>query len=172
MLILQQHALQGPAPLVHVPLDPAAQPHVRIGVHKDPDIHQVPQRLVLEDQDAFHNDDLPGDDADGLVAAVVLGKVVDRAVDGFATAELVQMEGHQVRFQGIGLIVVELAALLVGHVVVALVVVVVAENRHLSLKALDQVLHKGRFAAAGAAGNANDKNVVLHSQPPWMFFLL
>ena len=89
LLVLLQHALQRPAPLGHVPADPAAQPDVRIGVHKDPHIHQFPQFPVLKNQNALYNDDLPGLNVNGLLTAVVDGEVIHRALDGVAVTELV-----------------------------------------------------------------------------------
>ena len=90
------------------------------------------------------------------------GEVVHRALDALTVAELVQMDGHQLRLQSGGLVVVELAALLVGHFIVTAVVVVVAEHGDVTPKPGDEVLHQGGLSAAGAAGNADDQNVVLH----------
>ncbi len=45
----------------------------------------------------------------------------------------------------------------------ALVVVIVADDRDHALKAGDQIVHQGGFAAARAPGNADDQNVVVHN---------
>ena len=42
LLILQNHRLQASAPLVYIPLDPAADTNIRIRVHKDLNIHKIP----------------------------------------------------------------------------------------------------------------------------------
>ena len=76
------------------------------------------------------------------------------------------MLDHQVSVEGVGVVVVERGALLVGEVVVGLVVVVVAQHRQrvaeLGLEALDQ---RG-LAAAGASGDADDQNI-LHGVSPF-----
>lgn len=91
------------------------------------------------------------------------GKVVHRAFDGVSPAQFFQMIDHQAGVEGGRLVVIELTALLVGHVVVALIVVVVADDRDHALKAGDQIVHQGGFAAARAARNADDQNVVVHN---------
>ena len=73
------------------------------------------------------DDDLFRHDVDGLLRAVMDGKVVHRAFDGVSPAQFFQMIDHQAGVEGGRLVVIELAAFLVGHVVVALVVVVVAD---------------------------------------------
>ena len=90
------------------------------------------------------------------------GEVIHRALDGLSPAQSLQVPGHQIGFQGSRLVVVELTPLLVGQIVVAAIVVVVAENGHLIGKLTDQVVHQGGFSAAGAAGNADDQNAVFH----------
>ena len=69
---------------------------------------------------------------------------------------------HQVRVEGVGVVVVQLGPLLIGHVVMGLVVVVVVDHGHVLAKGLDQSAGDGGFAAAGAAGDP-DYHDVLHS---------
>lgn len=91
-----------------------------------------------------------------LVAAVVVGVVVHRAVDGAACLQLLQMVDQQSVVKSIRVVVVQLAALLKGQLVVALVIAVVGDQAHFILaKTLLQPQSKGGLAAAGAACNAN-----------------
>ena len=155
-LVLLQHAFQGPAPLGHIPLDPAAKPHIRIGIHKNFNIHQIPQGLIFKNQNTLDDDDTLGHDFDGLIGTVVLGKIIHRALDALALPQQIQMAGHEIRFQRSGFIIIDLAALLVGQLIVTVVIVIMAEHRHHIAEPAYDVFHQGRFAAAGTSGNADD----------------
>ena len=77
-----------------------------------------------------------------------------------ARFQLTQLLHHQLGIKGVRMIVVQLAAFLVGHVVVALVVVVLIHHADLMIaEPLFQPPGQGRFAAAGAAGDAQQNNV-------------
>ena len=93
------------------------------------------------------------------------GEVVHRAGNGLTMAELIQMPRHEIGFQGGRFIVVQLAPLLIGQVIVAPVIVVVADDGDIPGKPLHQVLHQSGFAAAGAPGDANDQNILVHAYP-------
>ena len=80
-LILLDHRFQTSAALIYIPLDPSANANIRISIHIDLDIHQIPQFFVLKDQNTFHNDDPLRFDAHSLIAAVVDSKVINRTED-------------------------------------------------------------------------------------------
>ena len=125
---------------------------------------RFPQRLVLEDEDALHDDHLGGLYLDGLVGAVVDGVVVDGAVDGLPGLQPLQILHHQLRVEGVGVVVVLLAPLLEGTVL-PLVVVVVMHHADVRSEPLGQMLGKGGLAGAGASGDA-DENGVHTRRPP------
>ena len=99
-----------------------------------------------------------------LVAAVVVGVIVHRAVDGTACFQLLQVVDQQGVIKGVRVVVVQFAALLKRQLVVALVIAVVGDQAHFILaKTLLQPQSKGGLAAAGAACNANDQ--IIHRGP-------
>ena len=55
---LLQHAVEVPAALRHVAADAPGEPHVRVGVDEDLHVKAVAQPLVVQRQDALHDDDL------------------------------------------------------------------------------------------------------------------
>ena len=89
--ILFNDRFHGPAPLFHIPFDTAAQAYIGVSIHKDPDIHQIAQRLILKNQNTLHQDDPVGFDFGDCIAAVVAGIVIDRTVDGTALLQQLQM---------------------------------------------------------------------------------
>ena len=95
-----------------------------------------------------------------LAAAVVVGVVVNRAVDGAARLQLTQMLDEQVIIKGIWMVVVQLAALLKRQIVVALIVAVMGDEAHLVLPEtlLEPESQRG-LAAARTARNADDQIV-------------
>ena len=77
-------------------------------------------------------------------------------------AQLIQVVNHEAGVKGGRFVIIELAALLKGRFVMALVIVVVAEYRYLRPKFANQVFHQGCLAAGSTAGNANHQNVIFH----------
>ena len=156
--VLIYHGLQRPSAFLHVPQGAAQDTHVGVCLHKDLDVQQVTQRLVLEDQDTLHNDHLGGLDLHRLVGTVVDGVVVHGAVDGLAPLQRLQVLDHQVGVEGVGMVVVLQAALGEGPVL-PLVVVVVVYHTDVAAEACSQVLGERGLAAAGAAGDADENGV-------------
>ena len=120
----------------------------------------VAQLRLHKGQDALHDEDGGRFDVLYLVAAVVVGVVVHRAVDGAACLQLLQVVDEQGVVEGVRVVVVQLAALFKGQLVVALVVAVVGDEAHLVLpKPLLQPQGQCGLAAAGTACNADDQIV-------------
>ena len=159
--ILVDDALEAAAAVAHVAHDAAQDAHIRVGVDVELDVHLVAELAVFVDQDALDHDDPRRPDGDGLVRAVVDRVVIDRAGDGLALLEVLERLHQQVGVEGVGMVVVELGALLIGHVVVRLVVVVVVDDGYLAAEILDQPPGDGGLAAAGAAGNADDHDIAV-----------
>ena len=162
--VLIDDAVQTAAPLLHIPHQTAQDALVGVGVHIDLVVEQGAQLRLHKGQDAFHDQHRCGLDVLHLVAAVVVGVVVHRAVDGAACLQLLQMVDQQSVVKSIRMVVVQLAALLKRQLVVALVIAVVGDQAHFILaKTLLQPQSKGGLAAAGAACNANDQ--IIHRGP-------
>ena len=162
--ILVDHAVQRAAALLDVADDAAQNAHIGVGVHEYLHIHQVAQLGGVEDQNTFDNDDRRGLHENDLVAAVVDGVVIHRHLHRVAGAQLPQVGDHQRRVKAVRVVVVQLAALLVGEFVVALVVTVMVDDADLvRTEMIPQLLGQGRLAAAGAACNADDDGFHIHS---------
>ena len=151
-----QNGFEASAALGNVAFDAADQADVGVGIHKDLNIHQITERLVLKDQNALDDDHALWNDGDGFFRAVVDGIVIDRAFDGTAGLELLEVLDHKIGLERIRMVIVELAALFKGQIVVGTVVVVVAQNGDLVPEALGEIFHQGGLSAAAAACNAND----------------
>lgn len=144
-----------PAPLLGVPQHPSEDSLVRIRIHEDLDVHQVPEALVVKGQDPLQEDDPLGLDPYRGLGPVVIGIVIGRGDDGFPRLQLLKVLEQQVRIEGVGMIVVELFPLLKGHVVVGLVVVVVVDHRHLVSKGVPDAVGEGGFSGAGPSGDTD-----------------
>ena len=81
--------------------------------------------------------------------------VVHRAAYGLPGNELFQILHHKVGIEGVGVVVVQGGALLVGHAAVGFVVVVVVDNAHVLPEGVLQPLGQGGFAGTGSPGDAN-----------------
>ena len=124
-LILEEDGLHGPAPFVYIPFDPPAQPDVGVCVHKNFNIHLVSQGFVFKNQDALHHNHTFGLQEHNLVAAVMDGKIVHRALYRPSCPEFFQVPDHQLRLKCRRFVVIELAARLIGQIVVRPIVIVV-----------------------------------------------
>ena len=81
-------AVEGAAALLDVPHQTAQDALVGVGVHEDLIVEHGAQLRLHEGQDALHDEDGGRLDVLHLVAAVVVGVVVHRAVDGAAGLQL------------------------------------------------------------------------------------
>ena len=123
-------------------------------------------RRTSKGQDALDDQHGGGLDAAHLVRAVVNGVVVHRAVHRAAGLQRQQLLDQQVVVEGVGMVVVQQAALFIGQLVVALVVAVMGDQAHLFLpEAGFQPQGQGGLAAAGAACDADDQTVHDGSSP-------
>ena len=96
--------------------------------------------------------------------------VVGRAVDRLAAAQLFEVLDEKLGVERVGVVVVELCALLKAHAVVSLVVVVVVDDADVAAEVLHDLACDRRFSAACAAGNAdNDDAAVFHIFSPVHF---
>ena len=124
-LILKKDRFHRPPTFIHIPLDPAAQPDVSVGINEYFDVHQVPQGFILENQNTLYHDYTFGLQQDYLIAPVMNGKIIYRALYGMPCPEFLQVSDHQLCFKSRWFVVIELAPLLIGKIVVGPVVVVV-----------------------------------------------
>ena len=156
--VLIYDGLHGAAAFLHVTQGAAENAHVGVGFHENADVHQLPQAGILKNEDALHDDHRRRPDEDGLIGAVMVGIGVHGAADGMAGFQLPELLHHEVGVEGIGVVIILLAALLEGDIL-ALVVVVVVDDADVGAEMGGQMLREGGFAAAGAAGDADDHGV-------------
>ena len=157
--VLRDDRLHRPPALADVAQDAPRQTDVGIRIDIDLDVHQVAQLLVLEDQDAVHDDHLRRFYQHGLGHAVVLDERIDRMLDRHVLLERLDVIDHHLRVERLRVVVVELRALLVGQFRVGLVVVVVTDRRDvIALEGLLQPLHERRFSGAGPPGHSDHGN--------------
>src|SRR5690606_16740450 len=103
---------EGAAAVLEVAADAAEDADVGGGVDEELQIDLRAQALVDEDEDAFDDDDRPGLDRDRLLAAAVGLEVVDRHRDGLAGLEPLDVLDQELGLERVGVVEVQLAALL------------------------------------------------------------
>ena len=165
--VLSHHGFQRAASLLHVPQGAAQDAHVGVGLHKDLNVQQIPQGLVLKDQDPLHDYHLGGLDLHRFISTVVDGVIVDGAVNGLAPLQRLQIGDHQLGIKGVRVVVILPAALREGAVL-PLIVIVVMDHADIAAEAPGQVLRQCGFAGTGAAGDADENGV--HGDPSLIFF--
>ena len=131
--VLGDDAVQRAAALLDVPQDAAEDALIGVGVHIDLVVEQLAKLRLGQGQDAFHDEDGGRLNVLHLAAAVVVGVIVDRAVDGAACLQFPQVLDEQVVIKRIRMVIVQLATLRKRKLVVALVVAVVGDQTHLVL---------------------------------------
>ena len=89
--ILPPDRIEVATPLVDVALQPAHDTKVGVSVYIDLQVHQIPQRRFVQDQDPLDEDHRSRRDAHGLATAIVHGKVVTRSLHGHPTEQRPQM---------------------------------------------------------------------------------
>ena len=169
--ILLHNGLHGAASLLHIPQSPAQDAHIGVRLHKDADVHQLPQPGIVENEDALHDDHRGGPDEHRFIGAVVVGIGVYGAADSAAGLQLLQLLDHQVCIEGIGVVIVLLAAHLKGDVL-TLVVVIVMHHTDGRAEVGGQVVCQGGFAAAGAPGDADDHGIHRRWSSGFIHFIL
>ena len=120
--VLRDDRLHRSSSLTHIAQDASCQAHIGIGIDKDLDIQDVAQLLILENEDSVDDDNLRRLDSQSLLRAVVLHKRVGWAIDRLTLLESLDMLDHKPSIEGLGVVVVELCALLVGQLRVGFVI--------------------------------------------------
>lgn len=133
-------------------------------LHKDLNVKHIPESGVLENQDALYDDNLGGEDFPGLLRAVVLHIRVDRAADGAALFQLLQMLDEQLCIKGGGVVIIYLGPFFQSLAVLTLIVIVMADDGDFRAEMLFQMPGEGGFAGAGIAGDTDQDGT--HEEPP------
>ena len=154
--VLCDDALERAAAVADVAQGAAQDAHVGVGLDENFNVEHIAQGRVLENEDALDDDDLGGEDLNGLVCAVVVHIGVDGALNAAARLERLEVLNEQARFKGVGMVVVDLGALLVGLAVLPLIVAVVSDDGDGVAEMLLEMARERGLAGAGAAGDADE----------------
>ncbi len=169
--VLLDHLLHGAAALFDVALQAADEPQIGVGVHEDLDVHQFAQRGIFENQNAVNDDGRARLDAHHFRQAAVRGEVVRGAVNGFPGAQLADVLDQQRRINGIGMVVIELGALVERKLGMVLVIRVVRENDGVFLgERFDNFAGDRGLARSRPAADADDQGR-LGEVSNWLFLL-
>jgi len=109
--ILLDDLVERPAADVSVALDPANEPDVRVSVYEHLDVAKVAHAVVDEQQDPVDDDDVRRLYTYRLRASEMGDEIVLRLVDRLALAEGLEMSAKQVEVERIGVVPIELPAL-------------------------------------------------------------
>lgn len=101
--------------LYHIPFNPTNNPNIIIRIHKEFDIHQIPQALVFQNQNPFDDKDILRLLMISLITASMLGVVINRDIHRTTSQELTQMINHQVGIKGQRVVIVGPHALFKGQ---------------------------------------------------------
>ena len=107
-----KHHIHGTAAFHHIATDIAHQPDVGVGIHEDLQVHHVAQFLIVQGHDTLDDDDGLGIHMDGLLQTVTLYIGIGGLFDGLAVLEFLDLLRQQFPVEGIGMVEVDLPALL------------------------------------------------------------
>ena len=155
--IALHHRLGRAPPLQHVALDDADQPFVRVGVHKDLEVHHGAQVGVIEGHDAFDDDHLARLDVQRAGQARAGDIVVRGLLDALAAAQGSHLGAQQGPVEGVGMVEVDALPPLGGHVAAVLVIRVLGQEDDLARgQAFDDFAYDGGLARTCPAGDSYD----------------
>ena len=147
--VLIPHRVEGTTAVLHVALPPPNKPQIGIGINVDLEIHQIPQRRLVQDEDSLDDDRRPRLDPDGLFGTIVDGEVVDRAIYGTPGHQATNVLHQQITLHRIRMVVVDLGALFERKVLqIAVVGVVLDESDVVMTDRLHDRLRDGGLAGA------------------------
>src|SRR2546423_7706811 len=127
--VLFDDLVEGPPAIMCVALDASNKPDVRIRIDEHLDVAKVSHSLVHEQQNTVDDDYVCRLDTSRFFAAQVGYEIVLGLVDRLSLAERFEMSAEQVIVEGIGMIPIELAALVYSERCEILVVSVHVEER-------------------------------------------
>ena len=155
--VLTDHVGHQAPTLDHVTLQPADETNVVRHVDIDLDVEEIAQPLVGKQQYAVHQHDRTRLHVHPARRSRVRRKVVGGLLDRLAARQLLQVRHQQVAVDRIGMVEVDLPALVEREVREILVVAVLVEKRGIHVhRPLDRA-RDGGLAGTGAADDADDQ---------------
>ena len=130
--ILIDDRVQGTAALIDIPADTPQDADIGIGVHKNADIHQLPQLGLSQDHDPVDDQDTGRLNGNDLIAAVMDRIVIDRTVDREPLSKQLDMRSHQVGVKSFRRVIILARTFLIGLVMLGFIIIIVIQNGYLS----------------------------------------
>jgi len=170
--VLLDDFVERPPTNVGVALDPANEPDVRIRIDEHLDVAKIPHAVVDEQQDSVDDDDVGRLHSRWLRTTEMRHEVILRFVDRLTLAERLEMGAKQVVVERVGVVPIELPALVQGEGSEILVVRVhVDERDRRRREMIRDIPGHGRFSRARAAGDSDNQRFE-HPAPklrlPWL----
>ena len=128
--VLIDNAVNISASLGYVAAQAAQDALVGIGIRKNLDVKKLAESLVVKGQNAIHNNDRCGANANRFAFASVNTKIIIGNIHALAAHQFTQMLDKQIGIQRIGAVVVCLYALFHRKMVLRLIIIVIRNNRY------------------------------------------
>ena len=98
--------------------------------------------------------------------------VVNGTLDSLPPAQLLEILNEKIRVKCVGMVIIELRALIIAHIMVRLVIIIVIHDAHISAEMLHYLACDGGFSASRAACDTDYDYVVHPSNSPGIFYLI
>mmetsp|Transcript_17738 Transcript_17738/g.58360 ORF Transcript_17738/g.58360 Transcript_17738/m.58360 type:complete len:225 (-) Transcript_17738:261-935(-) len=159
--ILMHDRVEASPSLNHVTINATDDSTISLDVNIDFQVHMIPKDLFVEDKNSFNQDDGPRFYQERLVRFTeVRSKVVDRSADGSTVDELLQVLYHQLRFQTVRMIEIDVVAFFYSKVGAVAIVVVVGQHSNVFLsQVLHYHVHDRRLPASASSCDTDDKRL-------------
>ena len=162
-----KHHLCCPASLYCIALYDADKALVRVGIDKYLQVHEVAQLLLPERHNTFDDDDLAGLYMHGLGQTVTDEVTVCGLFDALSLSQGLYLLGEKLPVEGVGMVEVDVFALLWCEVRSVVVVGILWNKRHpICRKRFENLLHDCCLAGTCAAGDADDVPLSIIYGPP------
>ena len=122
MEVTFHHRLSRTSAFYHIPLDDTDETFVRIGIHKNTEVHLLAQPAVAQSQNTFDDDDLTGFYMHGFFLART-GKIgIYRLFNGFSLTQHGDMLGEQIPVECRRMVKVDVLPFFHGHMTAVLII--------------------------------------------------
>ena len=152
--ILCYYRFQGSASFADIAYNSSDNAHISIGINENLDVAHISQLLVFKYEDTFDNNNFGRSYRYSFIYSVVYGKIIYRSFDGFSVDELFDVTNHQVRIEGVRMVVIELFPVFKRNIIMSLIVKVMAQHGYGVAKFILYLLYKGALAGAGTPCNS------------------
>ena len=165
--VLRRHGFNGTPPPGNIAVEAPNQTKVRRCIDKYLQVHQLPEAIVNEDQDSFHNNNRGRFHPEPLIEPDVCLEIVDRPLNEVSVSQPGQVRYEEVELESLGMIVVDLISIPTVQVPDTPVVGVRGQNSHLfSADQLAKFFHQSGLSRSRPAGHSDDEALFAHGAEP------